>query len=171
MFRTYSESDDIESLRISGTDRYVGRSRSLPRTRIRERSPDLLRTRTRERSPDLLRTRTRERSPSLLRARIREESLNQGQFRTSRDKRRERPTPIIISNIRHRHQNRRSTSRRLDLELREAQPSFADAENTASLYYDGLVAEFAWRRKQLQRLGLRPSPQLQPGWRPPKHPR
>jgi hypothetical protein len=47
---------------------------------------------------------------------------------------------------------------------REAEPTYANAQNTASKYYEGGFGDRAWRKKKLERIGRRqrPDPERKP---------
>jgi hypothetical protein len=51
---------------------------------------------------------------------------------------------------------------------REAEPTYANAQNTASKYYEGGFGDRAWRKKKLERIGRRHLPRTDPKREPPK---
>jgi hypothetical protein len=51
---------------------------------------------------------------------------------------------------------------------REAEPTHANAQNTASKYYEGGFGDRAWRKKKLERIGRRHPPRIDPEREPPQ---
>lgn len=50
----------------------------------------------------------------------------------------------------------------------EAEPTYANAQNTASKYYEGGFGDRAWRKKKLERIGRRHPPRIDPKREPPQ---
>jgi hypothetical protein len=51
---------------------------------------------------------------------------------------------------------------------REAEPTYANAQNTTSKYYEGGFGDRAWRKKKLERIGRRHPPRTDPKREPPQ---
>jgi hypothetical protein len=51
---------------------------------------------------------------------------------------------------------------------REAEPTYLNAQNTASKYYEGGFGDRAWRKKKLERIGRGHPPRIDPKQKPPR---
>jgi hypothetical protein len=51
---------------------------------------------------------------------------------------------------------------------REAQPTYLNALNTTSKYYEGGLGDRAWRKKKQERAGLIRPPRIDSKWEPPQ---